>query len=823
MIYSNSRLFLYSILSNVVFACNCNLPEGCKMTRIYDTIIRYNYNEKGLKEKPMILCDIKNDDENSSFRFKDSNMDNYYNKTEYVILKWQSIISSSILDERFNFSNAVRYLNLFSSQEVNLKLWGIKGFDVNFIDDSYSNRKEQFEVELSNCKLDFYHHRKKNRINSCRDLIDTNITRIRSLFQIDSSTNGSIHIHLRNVEFKFNLCPLVFQNTNIRTLLLNDLLDTFYKRNVFSLSNETLPKLNSTIISLELHNLHSINLDSNLLNPSVFKKLTTISILSGSLNSIDQEIFKHLNSLQSIYLSSIVFRKINHKQGINWIKQINFDVNVNLSGKAIDFKLAKYICLLKSFTNPNCRVTKTFPEEDFCIYIGFPFNQLVIIYEVNLLTFYTENEFYFKIIKKEYTCTYLWLIKHYEYYSDYYFNINKERDVNIIEILNSTAFKSISNCNFEERISRCNKSKYQTKEIWDESDFFILNKKIQIAFKISLYPISLLGLITNFIVVLVILKKDNSDLFKDCKQYNYLYINSIFCMMISVIEILSWMTECFYPFEVFCPEIRKLVAIQFLKIIFKECFVTVFRFMCNFTYIAFALNRISLIGKDHGKIVTFMSEAGIKKYIGITLFISLLLSWVKYFKFEVNYFYPNSNFPMSNELNIAQGESNSFNDVYFIFNAISDLVNYLVFVVICVMIDIFMVLKLRRVLAVKSKKGGKSMSQNQEQTKNVEFEEAVNKAIKMVVLNSLIGIFFKLPVSFIPLLNVLAEFYYKNIGDKYLFIYFIEFYSVLLDSGFYPLIQDLSHFFFNLSLSIQMFVYYRFDKKFRTGFGRLLE
>ena len=80
------------------------------------------------------------------------------------------------------------------------------------------------------------------------------------------------------------------------------------------------------------------------------------------------------------------------------------------------------------------------------------------------------------------------------------------------------------------------------------------------------------------------------------------------------------------------------------------------------------------------------------------------------------------------------------------------------------------------------------MSQNQEQTKKAEFEEAVNKAIKMVVLNGLIGIFFKLPVSFIPLLNVVAEFYYKNIGDKYLFIYFIEFYSVLLDSGFYPLI-----------------------------------
>ena len=155
------------------------------------------------------------------------------------------------------------------------------------------------------------------------------------------------------------------------------------------------------------------------------------------------------------------------------------------------------------------------------------------------------------------------------------------------------------------------------------------------AFKISLYPISLLGLITNFIVVLVILKKENSELFKEYKQYTYLYLNSIICILISLIELFSWMTECFYPFEVFCPEIRELVAIQFFKIIFAECFVTMSRYMLNFTYIAFSLNRISLIGKDHGKLVTFMSELGVKKYILATFLISCSLSWIKGFKFQI--------------------------------------------------------------------------------------------------------------------------------------------------------------------------------------------
>ena len=186
-----------------------------------------------------------------------------------------------------------------------------------------------------------------------------------------------------------------------------------------------------------------------------------------------------------------------------------------------------------------------------------------------------------------------------------------------------------------------------------------------------------------------------------------------------VIELLSWMTECFYPFEVFCPEIRKLVAIQFFKIIFKECFVTVFRFMCNFTYIAFALNRISLIGKDHGKIVTFMSEFGIKKYIGVTVFISAIFSWIIGFKYEINYFYPDSNFPMSNEMDIRwyyKSNNTVFNNFYFTFSSISDLVNYLVFVVICIIIDICMVVQLRRTLQEKSIKSAVMiLKQNQNQ------------------------------------------------------------------------------------------------------------
>ena len=131
-----------------------------------------------------------------------------------------------------------------------------------------------------------------------------------------------------------------------------------------------------------------------------------------------------------------------------------------------------------------------------------------------------------------------------------------------------------------------------------------------------------------------------------------------------------------------------------------------------------------------------------------------------------------------------------------------------------------MVVQLRRTLEEKTKKS-ESLNQKQTDSKKEENENVVNKAIKMVVLNSVIGIFFKLPASFIPLLNVVADFYYKDKTNKFTHPDFGEFYSMLQDSELHSLILDISYFLYTLSLSIQIFIYIRFDKKFQTGLERI--
>ena len=637
-ILSFFNLLLFIGLIPTVYPLECDLPESCQLEYVFGQYVGV-YNEKGSEKNLSIVCDINNDA--FIFRFKEPMLISSKDKCENFIFdtisrdlsinfRWRSN-ELAIMDKRFNISNLIRYFSYFNANYQFIQLWDVKGFDVNILSFSdYLNFYENLTgfaiyTGILNGRLDFYYNKRK--IRSCQDFIDLNITEVQSIFQIVYSER----FELKNVEYKQNICPFLFQNIYTSSFVLIDLVDTFYKKNIFSFSNEIFNQLNSNINELILERIHNINLGLNLVHPSVFSNTRYLEIYSGSLNSIDGEIFLHLNNLSTIIINPRIFRKVNSKQGIEWKRKINSGKQVNLSNIPQD----KKPIIINIFMNYNeIDMPNIFPDEDSCIYVKFPFNQLVIIYEYDFENFKI-NYLNLKPIDKEYSCTILWLIQYYEIYIEFLEDI---KGLNLEYFINTTSFKSMSKCNFEERKSMCNKSKYQIKDIWDQSDYFILNKKIQVAFKISRYPVSFLCLITNFIVVLVILNKDNRDLFKEYKQYSYLYLNSIFCMIISLIELLSWMTECFYPFEVFCPETRKIVGIQFFKIIFKEFLVTMLRFMLNFTYVAFALNRINLIGREHGKLVTFMYEIGVKKYIGISFLISSSLSWIKGFKYQINYF-----------------------------------------------------------------------------------------------------------------------------------------------------------------------------------------
>ena len=218
---------------------------------------------------------------------------------------------------------------------------------------------------------------------------------------------------LLDAQFKTIICPLVFKNSNIWEFSLVGLSDTFYKKNILTIENRTFIELNSHIQHLEFLNLNNINIDSNLLNPSIFQNTMGV-VFSGHVNMIDGN---SLNALQSLY--SIAFYKDNyrdmiHKNGIKWIRDLNPDLNVNLSNST-EINDEKYYSKLKMIllscknSLSNIRSSELFPEEDFCLYKDFPFNQFIIMTEFA----YDGKQFEFlNSTKQHYTCTYLWLAQY---------------------------------------------------------------------------------------------------------------------------------------------------------------------------------------------------------------------------------------------------------------------------------------------------------------------------------------------------------------------------------------------------------------------------
>ena len=820
----------------------CTLPDGCSIETLKYKVNLYGF-EKMTYNFQFNVTKCYPHNENYQFKFIENDFmkgitnnsqqqcrNNGIKGHEIILFQWpRSVKKQIILDTNFGLSNVIRYMDYFSGK-YDIYLINVRGIEINLSENNKSLVKENkgkiISIMCIACKLEFY--TKGKLIKSCRDISESNST-IESIFQINYDA-----ILIQNNQYSIDLCPLVFKNAYIGIVAFIGLADTFYKRNTFKFTTDMFSDLNSSIYLLELPKVENIKLDLTILNPSVFSRLHRINILE-SIKSIDKSIFSMLASLKEISISPMYFRKLIHENGIDWIKEININqTKIDVRNKSEVYKIDEFEISIKGIFIDCNNFTleeplfKVLPDKDFCIYRDFPFDQLIMLIQYCDDLFQTIN-----IKTEEFTCTYLWLNQYIEFYFEFFQHLQGyPLWQSVKKVIESKEYSEISKCDFEHRLELCNKTNYQIKNIWSNIDYYYLNKRFQSGIKITSYFISLFGFITNLFVIILILIKSNTDLFKEFKQYNYLCINSMFCLMILVINILSWTTECFYPYEVFCPEIRKVVFFQFFKVIFKECFTTTFRFMLNFSYVAFSLNRIVTIRKEQNKFFMFISEVSIKWYIAVTLLISAGLSSMKFFKYEINYEYPTMNYPISNEWDIFdanQKQSHAFDDAYFIVNSISDIINYVLFVLICIFIDIYMIYELRQVMNEKLEKIKRLYSQSQSQqskskieSTKKENEEAINKVIKMIVINTAIGLLFKMPSSFIPVLNVYAEFYYKDFNMKYKHPAFGRFYSSIFYSGYYGEISDIAEFLFILSIFIQPFIYKQFDKKFQTAFQRLL-
>ena len=243
-----------------------------------------------------------------------------------------------------------------------------------------------------------------------------------------------------DVLFDIRVCPLVFQNANIKKLTVKKLQET--DGLFFGDLTSNAEQLNSKIDQYEVYNMYIKALDERILNKHVFKDLTRLKLVSlDPFFRIDTFLFTLFKSLKELDLEIPrlgVFLK--NQNDLVWSFALNGDVRVDLSNATQLADPAVRQSQFKLRISDTNDTSYAFPDEDFCLFKDFPHAKLVfpIINTRQTLPYCT--------------CTLAYLLQ----YSKYY---NSQAEINTASVrscLLSLNFDQIvADCDFQQRVADC--------------------------------------------------------------------------------------------------------------------------------------------------------------------------------------------------------------------------------------------------------------------------------------------------------------------------------------------------------------------------------
>lgn len=809
------------ILILVVFCQNisvknenmCDLPAECKYIK-YEKPFRGNFTFGG------ILCDNKFDEKMISVVNRTLNgcIKLFSADKVYISIKHDS--KREIVDKSFEVFKLRRYNTM---RVLYLNFLKVNGFD---IESSIALNDENYYI------LKFYSgfnlYKRKRLVNDCQDYnaADSNhshgfiFRKYVSWFWIVQPK--SIH----------PICTLFFRNTLIATFYLEFLVNTYFKRymvtftDLQSSNEDTLLDYNLRIGTLRVINSYNIDLNSKFLNKYLFAN-TGVILFDCNFNSIQVDVFKPFKKLKRIDFDTVYMLEFIRKNGIEWIKSINSDVNVNMTN--ID-ELSEYnhrIVNIFMRLNTNMyelKLRHLLFEKDFCLFVDFPFKQLILI-----VPFYFDPNKYQTHFDK-FICTEVWLFQY--FLLTYISSSSIEYNTNFANILKA----KIKACKFDHKLTLCKKTNYhrlrsnatQSVGKFTFTDFILV---IELSVVIVSPFLGVFGIATNLLTIYVIFHKKNVKTMRE-NHYMYICLNCTSNATICFIQIFNLISECQYPIGIYCSSIRQFIVVQYLNIIFGEYMSSVCRLLSNFYYLSFSLCRMFKIGKDHGKLIVFMNNFGIKKYIAISVLISAGLSVCKALQFDLNVDIFEFAFP----IHFIQ---NSFRNNWFyipgyvaimIINAIYDILNYFVFVIVHLVVDLVLVKKLKNIIKEREGKmlemmiaGSKSIEKASKEN-----EEAKRRTLFMVVSNSMLNFLTKVPLMITSLNDVRVIFQKiqrKQFNQNTTFFRFSSklFTNFCLEEKSCLAFRNFSNCVFLVSLGSTFFFLKSFDKNFKEAYAEVFD
>ena len=786
---------------------NCGLPENCKLATkkqedsLEQIIVCQNYqslrfNKDKCKHE---LDDIKG--------IKDGE------KPYLLTLHFTDYTKNYVLENSFQMHKIVDLVNPFLGSTI--QFINLKGFDVDLaleLNDSVAF------FEFHDLDFNFY-SRNKLIIRTCEEY-ESEKTKSQSnksfIFNVSSEY---FFVMFSNTRFNIPICPLIFEEIKLATLRIDNLVKSYYKRNVINY-HKIDRSIDSEIENFELQDFYGLDLNVELINRDIFNN-TTKFLFDGVINSIETDLFKYFKNLKSIKFNPVYLLEIVRKQGIDWIKSINHGLKVNLKdsksvtsnmGKSVEIKFTVYN-VFDFVYNPKAHI---FYDEDFCLFVDYPFDQLVI----------TNIHLKYDVQKLDLSCTTLWLIQYYPIYFEYSksFELIQQLNLTLQSIKDRSVFHK---CGFKSRLESCKRSNFKIKPRQEISgfDLMIISQFLLVIFT----PIvSLFGVVTNLLVVLTVIDKKNRKQLKE-KQYTYMALNSLSNLLILSIQILALVNECQYPFGIFCSSIRKYKLVQYFKIIFVEMISAFLRLISNFTYLAFSINRIFLIRKSKGFFESF-SKLSTVVYIIVAAVISFLLSLIKAFRFKINLFMALESYPYIFYRNLLYyaNETKTTYQLLFIFDAVYDLVNYVVFAFLMFLLDVVFFIRVRAAL---KEKGAKYkvlyalIDPHYMEKKTKEDNKILRKITLLIVSTTIVSFASKVPNSVTSLndLRLLSTTPFNHLEittgvghELFKFPYTMK--TICYLDEICSIFNNFGNFLFMLSLSLNFFFFLNFDKNFNSAF-----
>ena len=662
-----------------------------------------------------------------------------------------SHLSINLTDKKYSNLNEINFYHL-------------KGIDLNTKVFQISKFKYFPYFKIIKFDFNFYHKNKIITENDCGSLdiynsFDTLFKYLPSYLQFSDCIYTNI------------VCSFVFKNSHINYLYFSYVSSSTLKNNKlkFSATKVLNTSLRSIIENVHFNDFFHIDFNSNLLNEQVFKYVKNI-VFEGSFSNMQKDIFSNFHYIKSIQLLLYNLKDSMH-QGLNWMEFLK-----NNHSK-ITISLLNYKILFNNFYS--------FPEEDFCLFSNS-------LKDENFKIF-TDLENYQN--KDNLSCVLLGFLS----------NLNQQD----LLALQWYSHCCINDSNyFKDLFQRCqnincsikNQSWNNQSEIisFDYYDFVKIVSNLQIYFEYILQPVvSTFGIFLNMFVIYILKKKDNKKDFEE-KMYSYICYNSIFNILIFLIDFIGYINKCTLDVTFFCPDIRESIVSQYI-FIFLNFYGSFFEFCSNFTMFFVSVERFRKLHVFNSKLFIFLLNYFDKHFLKLLISIAFIFNFSKLFEFNINdnfvLLINETNFPY--QIMGIDFTNEIISYIFYVSLLINDLISKFLILIFNLFIDVQIFIKYKMAIQNKLKLGILT-------SKNKIL--SYNSLIRFIIINSVLSLLLRSPQL---ILFIITKYYKFKYTSKLLAQFQVDFNDLdfnIVSKQYFDKIYKTSQFLSKTSLLLLFFI-----------------